>query len=362
MFSNNNLYNTAIKFNISEINPENEVGDCLMFNKVIFPGEYECISRPQHTFYVLDINENTGVIKNCSESCDSCIINEENCINCTSGYYKNEDSNNKCLLESLIQPNYYKNESDNIYYKCYQNCYNCTNKYDEHSKNMNCISCINGYYFIYEEEEKNCYNTSLISEGYYLDINDVSSEPKFKKCFINCKTCNNSYSENGDMNCILCKDGFYKLNGTNNCYNNETNIENISWNIIDYSEIDESSYNSEDITLNVTETSFNKSNIITQKYETNDFILDSNFKEIQTLNKLDATTNIIKNSYYITNSTINLIKNFKTEGYTNSDIIYSSYENKVNFSDTEDNTFNYNVIIFAQSVKMVQYMIINQGM
>ena len=21
------------------------------------------------------------------------------------------------------------------------------------------------------------------------------------------------------MNCILCKDGFYKLNGTNNCYN-----------------------------------------------------------------------------------------------------------------------------------------------
>ena len=34
----------------------------------------------------------------------------------------------------------------------------------------------------------------------------------------NCKTCNDSYKE-GDMNCISCKDDFYKLNETNNCYN-----------------------------------------------------------------------------------------------------------------------------------------------
>ena len=46
---------------------------------------------------------------------------------------------------------------------------------------MNCISCINDHYFIYGEENKNCYNISLINQGYYLDIYDLSTEPKFKK-------------------------------------------------------------------------------------------------------------------------------------------------------------------------------------
>ena len=91
---------------------------------------------------------------------------------------------------------------------------------------MNCISCINDHYFIYGEENKNCYNISLINQGYYLDIYDLSTEPKFKKCYYNCKTCNKSYSENGEMNCIQCKEGYYKLNGTNNCYNEEEINEN----------------------------------------------------------------------------------------------------------------------------------------
>ena len=218
--------NNKITFNISEIDPDYDIGNCLKFDKAIFQGEYECISKPPHTFYVLENNENTGVIKNCSESCDSCVFEETNCIICSLGYYKTEDSNNKCLLQKSIQPNYYRNESDDIYYKCYSTCYNCTNKYDNKSKNMNCISCINDHYFIYGEENKNCYNISLINQGYYLDIYDLSTEPKFKKCYNNCKTCNKSYSENGEMNCIQCKEGYYKLNGTNNCYNEEEINEN----------------------------------------------------------------------------------------------------------------------------------------
>ena len=289
--------NTIIKFNMSEIESENEVDDCLIFNKVIFQGEYECIPRPHHTFYVLDNNDNTGVIKNCSESCDSCMKEETNCINCSFGYYKTEDSNNKCLLESLIQPNYYKNESDNIYYKCHQNCYNCTNRYYKTLKNMNCISCINGYYFIFEEEEKNCYNMSLINQGYYLDIYDTLSEPKFKKCYINCKTCSDSYSENGDMNCILCKDGYYKLNGTNNCYTIENTPLDIKYTTFKIIEINESSFNVEDTTLNIIETSFNKNDITSHRIETLELIEDSASKTIKTLNKDEKTTNMIETSY-----------------------------------------------------------------
>ena len=211
--------NTTITFDISEIDSNHEIGSCFYYNKAIFQGEFECITKPYHTFYILNNDENTGVIKNCSKTCDSCILEETNCINCSTNYYKTEYSNNKCLFERDIPHNYYKNKTDNIYYECHSNCYNCTDGYNYTSDNMNCISCINNYYYIFEEENKNCYNMSLIEQGYYLDIYNISNEPIYKKCYENCKTCNNSYSEDGDMNCILCKDDYYKLNGTNNCYN-----------------------------------------------------------------------------------------------------------------------------------------------
>ena len=93
-----NYNNITITFNISEIDPDNETGTCFKLNKSIFQGEYECISKPSHTFYVLDNELNTGIIKNCSKECDSFITEENICINCSSNYYKTEDSNNNCLL------------------------------------------------------------------------------------------------------------------------------------------------------------------------------------------------------------------------------------------------------------------------
>ena len=165
--------NITVTFNISEIDSYNKIATCLNFNKTIFQGKFECIKKPSHTFYVLDNDENTGVIKNCSENCDSCEIEETNCINCTTGYYKTEDSNNKCYLEEDIPHNYYRNETDHIYYKCYPSCYNCSSGYDHISDNMSWISCINDYYFIYEEENKNCYDMSLIEQGFYLYIYNI---------------------------------------------------------------------------------------------------------------------------------------------------------------------------------------------
>ena len=110
-----------IIFNISSMNNEKKNGTCLYFNKSILYNSYECISKPVNTFYVLSNEQNTGVIKYCNSACDSCFgegnSQDTNCIKCSPGYYKTEDSDTNCILENLIPSDYYKNLSDNIYYK-----------------------------------------------------------------------------------------------------------------------------------------------------------------------------------------------------------------------------------------------------
>ena len=201
---------------------------------------------------------------------------DTNCIDCSIGYYKTEDSNTNCILESLIPENYYKNENDNIYYHCYINCKKCSNNYDIENNNMNCDECIIDYYFLYEtkncynmdliqnneyyfsneddkfhkcyyscekcinddidennhnclscinnyyfeENANNCYNLTYIEKGYYFDNFTINDDelPVFKKCYDNCKTCKNKLIGN-EMNCESCITDYYKKNGTNNCYN-----------------------------------------------------------------------------------------------------------------------------------------------
>ena len=276
--------NEKIIFNVSEINSEEIEKTCLDYGKSIIYGEYHCISKPSNTFYVLNNEENTGVVEYCDEACNSCngkkdILNDEtNCIECSEGYYKTEDSNTNCILESLIPENYYKNEDDNIYYHCYNYCKKCSCYFDIETNNMNCDECINNYYFLYgtkncynmdfienkeyyfssydnkfhkcyyscekcliggtddnnqncikcidnyyyEENTNNCYNMTYIKKGYYLDNFTLNEDelPIFKRCYENCKTCKNK-KIGEEMNCILCKDNYYKINGTNNCYNED---------------------------------------------------------------------------------------------------------------------------------------------
>ena len=273
---------SKIIFDISEINPEKKNGSCLMFNKTIYSGKFECIPKPENTFYVLDNDENTGVIKNCSLACETCIGESNgqntNCLKCAKGYYKTEDSKTNCIINNLIPKNYYLNSIDDIYYKCHPNCYNCSNGYA--SDNMNCITCTNNYYFIYGTNKSNCYNITLLNKGYYLkdnffypcddncltcsegknitsnnclscdnennlylleDLNTCkfsnysgyyldNNTKNLKKCHYRCKTCKGPYENNIEANienhnCIECADNFYNLpNGSypSNCYDNAT--------------------------------------------------------------------------------------------------------------------------------------------
>ena len=66
----------------------------------------------------------------------------------------------------------------------------------------------------------NCHKIKVNSSDYNIYTSKKTVEHLDNilcQCHPNCKTCMDSYNES-NMNCILCKEGFYKLNGTNNCY------------------------------------------------------------------------------------------------------------------------------------------------
>ena len=281
-----------ITFDTSLINtrPADKVKTCHNYELSIFYGEYECKSKPSNTYYI-NTEDNTGIIEYCNPACATCnegadlITGNTNCLLCSDGYYKKEDSDTNCILESLIEDNYYKYTEDNIFYKCDNLCSKCVRvlDYKTDMNNMGCASCIINYYieedttncydltflqthnnyylsaeenmfkkcylsckscsigyiddlehncdeclddYYFEENTKNCFNLSAIENGYFFDnisINvELGEKPFFKKCHPNCQTCSN-YSLDENMNCISCKDGFYKLFESNNCIDDITN-------------------------------------------------------------------------------------------------------------------------------------------
>ena len=108
-----------IAFNLTGIN-SNIIGSCLYFNKSIYYGQFNCIDKPENSYYVLNGIENTGIIKDCNISCESyygeSTEGNTNCIECAEGYFKTEHSNTNCINVELIPNNYYLNKIDNIYY------------------------------------------------------------------------------------------------------------------------------------------------------------------------------------------------------------------------------------------------------
>ena len=233
IFSENNCFKTIeynetrIRFDIIGINI-NITGSCLYFNKSIYYGKFNCIEKPENSYYVLNGIENTGVIKDCNESCKSCYgestEGNTNCIECAEGYFKTEDSNTNCMNVELIPSNYYLNETDNIYYKCHQNCQTCNGTYDNIANDMHCILCVNNTFLLYGDNKSNCYYKEQFLESgkYYLSSNDN----KFHMCYYSCSICVNNEPNETNHYCINCNIGYYFLENTTNCYNEKTIIKN----------------------------------------------------------------------------------------------------------------------------------------
>ena len=150
-------------------------------------------------------------------------INNMGCLSCKENYHLVYQTNN-CFDDTIFNnyANYYFSFDDNKYHKCYYTCKKCS--VGGTDDNHNCDECVDNYYF--EEDTKNCYDFSYLEKGYYFDnftINyELNESPKFKKCYEFCKTCNN-YLIGDNLNCILCNIDYYKIKNTNNCINNITN-------------------------------------------------------------------------------------------------------------------------------------------
>ena len=151
--------------------------------------------------------------KTCNDGLDS--ENDiHNCIICNDNYYLVNGTSN-CYTRTegeqkgyFLKPN--PEDNNNLYFfKCYDNCNSCTDSYDEENDVQNCITCKNNYYFL--SETTNCYDISFTQNGYYLDNN------YFFPCFTSCSLC---YGEgnNESHNCEKCKENYYFEDGTKNCY------------------------------------------------------------------------------------------------------------------------------------------------
>ena len=91
---------------------------------------------------------------------------------------------------------------------CYENCLTCNEK----GTNLNeqkCTSCKNGYFFM--DNTNNCYG--VIPEGYYFN----ETKKTYMQCYETCKVCSKK-KEGNSHNCIVCKDG-YNLFDNSNCLN-----------------------------------------------------------------------------------------------------------------------------------------------
>ena len=136
--------------------------------------------------------------KNCSDepliNITGIVINQ-NCLECIQGYHLIYGTQN-CYNDSILEQGYYLSLHDNQYHKCHTECKTCNNE----------TSCIlynnkNGYYVAEFREKYNCYNNESINEGYYLSKEETLI---WKKCYERCKTCNSEGNDN-NMNCLSCK-------------------------------------------------------------------------------------------------------------------------------------------------------------
>ena len=82
------------------------------------------------------------------------------------------------------------------------NCEECSFCDDD---DLICTSCKTGYTLA--NDKKSCYGEEAVTQHSNAHI----------QCYQNCLNCSSS-STGRNMNCISCKKDFYKINGTDNCF------------------------------------------------------------------------------------------------------------------------------------------------
>ena len=94
--------------------------------------------------------------------------------------------------------------------KCYDNCETCKEASTD-EKDQKCIECKQNYYKVHDTD--NCYDKI---DGYYLD----KDKNEFMPCFEKCATCDADGSTT-QMNCLTCKNDYKFYEKSKNCLNCE---------------------------------------------------------------------------------------------------------------------------------------------
>ena len=168
----------------------------------------------------------------CPQYCRQCRENKK-CFICLDNYIlvgvKEGDENPIYCLQNSNLGNYYKNEEDNTYYLCPDNCLSCSDKnkcnYCEpmyHLKNDNssceeiiphckvldsnkekCEECKENFYLL-DDDKYICHNDSFDKEKYFTE-NEGKTYINCSKAISKCEKCNERTS------CLSCIQG-YKIN------------------------------------------------------------------------------------------------------------------------------------------------------
>ena len=163
-------------------------------------------------YYLDHTKPNYPIFKKCYETCKTCsnyYINDSmNCISCIEGYFKLKETNN-CYNDSILAQGYYFSLNDSLYHKCNIQCKTCI--YNNISDESICLSCNNenGYYIAENKPVYNCYNKYTIGSHYFLkniyDPINGINIYKWSLCYSKCETCS-SYGNNTFHNCDTCID------------------------------------------------------------------------------------------------------------------------------------------------------------
>lgn len=101
--------------------------------------------------------------------------------------------------------------------KCHDNCFNCSSSSSNENGNMNCIVCKDNFYKM--NGTNDCFDVSLLKDGFYLKNNI------FYPCEDNCLTCSDR-KKGTSNNCLSCESensGLYLVEDQKNCeYSNFT--------------------------------------------------------------------------------------------------------------------------------------------
>ena len=182
-----------------------------------------CLNIDESEGYYKDIN---GIFRQCNVTCKTCensgSVDNATCHTCIDGYLKLEAKSKMDYSSNCYQyPIGDKSCPDGYFYtyeldpddsskrinekcgKCYDKCSTCV-KYGIEEK-MNCLKCINNYYFKSNENNGNCYTGEQNSFFLKDDSTDINGKV-YTPCDPACKSCYGVKITTTPIstNCIIC--------------------------------------------------------------------------------------------------------------------------------------------------------------